>query len=136
MIDYEGNRKKIKLPNWLSITQKVTQMVLQCFYYTVGERPGRIGNRLLNTFRTIGISLLLILEDAGGLEHSPQGNYAINDFIDDIDRFLQGIIVGPVVIIGHSLGAIVALKLAAQYFVDLDIAHQEEIIARTENKVV
>jgi len=55
------------------------------------------------------------LRGCGGSEHSPLGNYAINDFVDDINRFIKDVVVGPVVIIGHSLGAIVTIRLAAQY---------------------
>lgn len=50
----------------------------------------------------------------GASGRSAAGRYALTDFADDIQRFVRSVIGTPVVIVGHSLGSMVALLLAAR----------------------
>ena len=50
----------------------------------------------------------------GGSGRSSSGNYEIEHFTDDIRHLIGARVDGPVVIVGHSLGSMVALNYAAQ----------------------
>lgn len=41
------------------------------------------------------------------------GGYTISDQADDIITFMRGVVGAPVVVVGHSLGAIIATAVAA-----------------------
>jgi len=54
------------------------------------------------------------LRGCGKSGHVPRG-YRISDFTEDTVAFIQQCIGTPAVIVGHSLGSMVAIKLAADY---------------------
>ncbi|TML67604.1 MAG: alpha/beta hydrolase [Actinobacteria bacterium] len=50
-----------------------------------------------------------------GLSDSPERGYGIPDFADDLARFCVAVGIDKPVVVGHSLGGMIALELAARY---------------------
>jgi pimeloyl-ACP methyl ester carboxylesterase len=57
--------------------------------------------------------LALDLRGHGHSEWDPRGTYALSDFVADVASVLQELCPAPVVLIGHSLGAQIAIHVAA-----------------------
>ncbi|MDE0863362.1 MAG: alpha/beta hydrolase [Rubripirellula sp.] len=63
---------------------------------------------LTNTWRVI------VLEQRGHGESARADSYLVTDYVADAIRFTRDEIAGPVVVFGHSLGAMVAAAVAAE----------------------
>lgn len=66
-----------------------------------------------STLATSCCSLALDLRGHGYSEWDPGGKYALSDFVTDAVNVLDDLCPKPVVLVGHSLGAQIAMRVAA-----------------------
>jgi pimeloyl-ACP methyl ester carboxylesterase len=59
--------------------------------------------------------LALQQRGSGGSSWSPTGAYHLADFVADLEAFVDDVVPGPFVLVGHSMGACTALVYAARH---------------------
>jgi pimeloyl-ACP methyl ester carboxylesterase len=84
-----------------------------CFIHGFGD-GAFVWRHLVPSFAKFGASLAVDLRGHGDSGHDPAGDYSMEQHVADVARVLGDRAPRPVTLMGHSLGAEVAIRLAAR----------------------